>query len=157
MHINVRMTAIKLSSGGLLIYSPIAPTRREAASLRRVACSPTVFSEGCPAAPTRACCMVMQMCHRVSASSCCQAHLERANGCTEPNEACFTALRTLGSCVCRECIDLVKEIGAVEHVVLTTHAYEHKIFVAPFARKFPGCKVSRVLQTLLHIANGKRG
>ncbi len=54
MHINVRMTAIKLSSGGLLIYSPIAPTRREAASLRRVACSPTVFSEECSAAPTGA-------------------------------------------------------------------------------------------------------
>jgi Domain of unknown function (DUF4336) len=41
----------------------------------------------------------------------------------------------------RECIDLVKEIGEVEHVVLTTHAYEHKLFVAPFARKFPGCQV----------------
>ena len=27
VHINVRMTAIRLSSGGLLIYSPIAPTR----------------------------------------------------------------------------------------------------------------------------------
>lgn len=37
----------------------------------------------------------------------------------------------------------MKEVGNVEHVVLTTHAYEHKIFVAPFARKFPGCKVSR--------------
>jgi len=74
----------------------------------------------------------------VSASSCCRVHLERVSGCTQPNEACFTALRTLESCVCRECIHLVKEIGAVEHVVLTTHAYEHKIFVAPFARKFPG-------------------
>lgn len=41
----------------------------------------------------------------------------------------------------RECVDLVKEIGQVEHVVLTTHAYEHKLFVAPFARKFPGCQV----------------
>jgi Domain of unknown function (DUF4336) len=38
----------------------------------------------------------------------------------------------------------VKEIGQVEHVVLTTHAYEHKLFVAPFARKFPGCQVRRV-------------
>ena len=27
VHINVRMTAVQLSSGGLLIYSPIAPTR----------------------------------------------------------------------------------------------------------------------------------
>lgn len=44
----------------------------------------------------------------------------------------------------RECIDLVKEIGQVEHVVLTTHAYEHKLFVAPFARKFPGCQVRPV-------------
>jgi hypothetical protein len=67
VHINVRMTAVKLRSGGLLIYAPVAPTR--------------------------------------------------------------------------ECIDLVKEIGEVEHVVLTTHAYEHKLFVAPFARKFPGCQV----------------
>lgn len=30
VHINVRMTAIKLRSGGLLIYAPIAPTRRVA-------------------------------------------------------------------------------------------------------------------------------
>ncbi len=27
VHINVRMTAIRLNSGGLLIYSPIAPTK----------------------------------------------------------------------------------------------------------------------------------
>ena len=45
----------------------------------------------------------------------------------------------------RECVDLVKEIGQVEHVVLTTHAYEHKLFVAPFARKFPGCQVRPVM------------
>ena len=36
----------------------------------------------------------------------------------------------------------------MEHVVLTTHAYEHKLFVAPFARKFPGCQVRLV--TALH-------
>ena len=28
VHINVRMTAVKLQSGGLLIYAPVAPTRQ---------------------------------------------------------------------------------------------------------------------------------
>ncbi|KAF6171736.1 hypothetical protein GIB67_007257 [Kingdonia uniflora] len=42
----------------------------------------------------------------------------------------------------KECIQLVKELGApVEHIVLPTFAYEHKIFVGPFSRKFPRAKV----------------
>lgn len=65
--INVRMTAVRLSTGGLFIYSPIAPTR--------------------------------------------------------------------------ECVELVKEVGTVTDICLTTHAYEHKVFVAPFARQFPKAKV----------------
>ncbi|KAL6961237.1 hypothetical protein U1Q18_039001 [Sarracenia purpurea var. burkii] len=61
---NIRMTVIKLKSGGLWVHAPIAPTK--------------------------------------------------------------------------ECIQLVKELGApVEHIVLPTFAYEHKIFVGPFSRKFP--------------------
>jgi hypothetical protein len=31
----------------------------------------------------------------------------------------------------------------VEHIVLTTFAYEHKVFVGPFARRFPKAKVRR--------------
>ena len=43
---------------------------------------------------------------------------------------------------CRECISLVKELGyPVEHIVLPTFAVEHKLFVGPFARKFPSAKV----------------
>ncbi|MCL7025587.1 hypothetical protein MKW94_010731 [Papaver nudicaule] len=61
---NIRMTVIKLKSGGLWIHAPIAPTK--------------------------------------------------------------------------ECIKLLKELGApVEYIVLPTFAYEHKIFVGPFSRKFP--------------------
>ena len=41
----------------------------------------------------------------------------------------------------RECVQLLKELGRVECIVLTTHAYEHKLFVAPFSRKFPDAKV----------------
>ncbi|CAL5218999.1 g754 [Coccomyxa viridis] len=42
----------------------------------------------------------------------------------------------------RECISLVKELGyPVEHIVLPTFAVEHKLFVGPFARNFPGAKV----------------
>ncbi|KAL3159305.1 hypothetical protein ABBQ32_011259 [Trebouxia sp. C0010 RCD-2024] len=42
----------------------------------------------------------------------------------------------------RECLDLLKELGGpVKHIVLTTHAYEHKVFVAPFQRKFPDARV----------------
>ncbi|ERN10317.1 hypothetical protein AMTRI_Chr10g880 [Amborella trichopoda] len=65
---NIRMTVIKLKSGGLWIHAPIAPTE--------------------------------------------------------------------------ECIQLVKELDApVEYIVLPTFAYEHKIFVGPFSRKFPRAKV----------------
>lgn len=66
--INVRMTVIKLKSGGLWVHAPIAPTG--------------------------------------------------------------------------ECMRLLKELGApVEFIILPTFAYEHKIFVGPFARKFPKAKV----------------
>lgn len=42
----------------------------------------------------------------------------------------------------RECQTLLKEIGGpVEHIILTTHAYEHKIFVSPFQRRFPKAQV----------------
>ncbi|XP_073057073.1 uncharacterized protein [Primulina eburnea] len=65
---NIRMTVIKLKSGGLWVHAPIAPTK--------------------------------------------------------------------------ECIQLVKELGApVEYIVLPTFAYEHKIFVGPFSRKFPRAQV----------------
>ncbi|KAJ0042433.1 hypothetical protein Pint_19130 [Pistacia integerrima] len=65
---NIRMTVIKLKSGGLWVHAPIAPTK--------------------------------------------------------------------------ECIQLVKELGApVEYIVLPTFAYEHKIFVGPFSRKFPRAQI----------------
>ena len=44
--------------------------------------------------------------------------------------------------MCRECIDLLKELDApVKHIIVTTHAYEHKVFIAPFQRRFPEAKV----------------
>ncbi|EEF36264.1 conserved hypothetical protein [Ricinus communis] len=65
---NIRMTVIKLKSGGLWVHAPIAPTK--------------------------------------------------------------------------DCIQLVKELGApVEYIVLPTFAYEHKIFVGPFSRKFPRAQI----------------
>uniref|UniRef100_A0A5B7B5J1 T4P13.26 protein n=1 Tax=Davidia involucrata TaxID=16924 RepID=A0A5B7B5J1_DAVIN len=65
---NIRMTVIKLKSGGLWVHAPIAPTK--------------------------------------------------------------------------ECVQLVKELGApVEYIVLPTFAYEHKIFVGPFSRKFPRAQI----------------
>lgn len=37
---------------------------------------------------------------------------------------------------------LLKELGApVEYIVLPTFAYEHKIFVGPFSRKFPRAQI----------------
>ncbi|WIA12372.1 hypothetical protein OEZ85_012420 [Tetradesmus obliquus] len=42
----------------------------------------------------------------------------------------------------QECINLLKELDApVEYIVLPTFAYEHKVFVAPFSRRFPKAKV----------------
>lgn len=65
---NIRMTVIKLASGGLWVHAPIAPTP--------------------------------------------------------------------------ECLCLLRELGApVEYIILPTFAYEHKIFVGPFSRKFPKAKV----------------
>uniref|UniRef100_A0A1D2ABJ0 Uncharacterized protein n=1 Tax=Auxenochlorella protothecoides TaxID=3075 RepID=A0A1D2ABJ0_AUXPR len=41
-----------------------------------------------------------------------------------------------------ECIRLMRELGfPVGYIVLTTYAYEHKVFVGPFSRKFPRAKV----------------
>lgn len=41
-----------------------------------------------------------------------------------------------------ECLRLIKELNApVEYIVLPTFAYEHKVFVGPFSRKFPKAKV----------------
>eukprot|EP00249_Psilotum_nudum_P008166 c21085_g1_i1 orf=174-1562(+) len=66
--INIRMTVIKLLSGGLWVHAPIAPTY--------------------------------------------------------------------------ECIQLLNELEIpVEHIVLPTFAYEHKIFVGPFSRKYPRAQV----------------
>lgn len=46
---------------------------------------------------------------------------------------------------CRECVALVKELGIeVKHIVLPTFAYEHKVFVGPFSRKFKGAQVTEL-------------
>ena len=66
--VNVRMTVIKLKSGGLWVHAPVAPTE--------------------------------------------------------------------------ECISLLSELNApVEHIVLPTTLFEHKIFVGPFQRRFPDAEV----------------
>lgn len=42
----------------------------------------------------------------------------------------------------RECIKLVQELGGeVEYIILSTFAYEHKIYVPPFNRAFKGAQV----------------
>ena len=44
--------------------------------------------------------------------------------------------------MCRECVELLDALGApVDHIVLTTHAYEHKIFVPPFQRRYSTAQV----------------
>ena len=66
--VNVRMTVIKLKTGGLWVHAPVAPTK--------------------------------------------------------------------------ECIALLDELDApVEHIVLPTTLFEHKLFVGPFSRKYPNAKV----------------
>ena len=50
----------------------------------------------------------------------------------------------------RECMHLVKELDApVKHIILTTHAYEHKIFISPFQRRFPEAQVYVVPKCVL--------
>ena len=69
---------------------------------------------------------------------------------TQAEHAAWHDVRVAASCdvemgqgvLCRECIDLMKELEApVKHIVLTTHAYEHKVFIAPFQRRFPDATV----------------
>ena len=55
-----------------------------------------------------------------------------------------------------ECIALLNELNApVEHIVLPTTLFEHKIFVGPFQRRFPDATVFiapdqvRLLQSVL--------
>ena len=41
-----------------------------------------------------------------------------------------------------ECLGLLRELGApVCFIVLPSHAYEHKVFVPPFQRRFPAAQV----------------
>ncbi len=48
-------------------------------------------------------------------------------------------------------MQLLRELGRVEYIALTTHAYEHKLFVAPFSRKFPNAKVCLAGRHILHL------
>ena len=42
----------------------------------------------------------------------------------------------------RECIRLVNELGLpVEVIMLPSFAYEHKVFVGPFSRRYPKAQV----------------
>jgi Domain of unknown function (DUF4336) len=44
--------------------------------------------------------------------------------------------------VCRECIQLVNELELpVEVIMLPSFAYEHKVFVGPFSRRYPKAQV----------------
>jgi hypothetical protein len=40
-----------------------------------------------------------------------------------------------------ECVRLLNELGQVEHIVLSTTAFEHKVYVADFSRRYPKAKV----------------
>ncbi|XP_028759736.1 uncharacterized protein LOC114718546 [Neltuma alba] len=100
---NIRMTVIKLKSGGLWVHAPIAPTDE---------------------------------CIKVSFSSPALLTLD------------MKTYNSFCDCKCMYMPILLfiflasKELGApVEYIVLPTFAYEHKIFVGPFSRKFPRAQV----------------
>ncbi|KAK2993947.1 hypothetical protein RJ640_025622 [Escallonia rubra] len=94
---NIRMTVIKLKSGGLWVHAPIAPTKE---------CIQVLF------------------------------HSQAAFHALFTNENLLLTHDRFFSC------QLVKELGApVECIVLPTFAYEHKIFVGPFSRKFPQAQI----------------
>lgn len=94
---NIRMTVIKLKSGGLWVHAPIAPTKE-----------------------------------------CIQARtLPDPIG---PYQPLVSSPIEFYSLCCW--LQLLKELDApVEHIVLPTFAYEHKIFVGPFSRKFPKAQI----------------
>jgi hypothetical protein len=82
-----------------------------------------------PIAPTKEC---IQVPHLTSATN------------TTSTLLCFgvaAASSKFSNSVMR-CAQLIKELGApVEHIVLPTFAYEHKVFLGPFSRKFPKAQV----------------
>ncbi|PWZ16510.1 hypothetical protein Zm00014a_013764 [Zea mays] len=94
---NIRMTVIKLKSGGLWVHAPIAPTKE-----------------------------------------CIQARtLPDPIG---PYHPLVSSPIEFYSLCCW--LQMLKELDApVEHIVLPTFAYEHKIFVGPFSRKFPKAQI----------------
>ncbi len=55
----------------------------------------------------------------------------------------WTDLKAFQSAIpCRECMDLLLELDRpVRYIFLTTHAYEHKVFVPSFQRRFPLAQV----------------
>ena len=60
-----------------------------------------------------------------------------AGACNPPHKAATQYIA-----LCRECMDLLLELDApVEYIILTTHAYEHKVFVPSFQRRFPQAQV----------------
>lgn len=106
---NVRMTVVKLASGGLWVHAPVAPTPE---CLRLLKVRPLAPRPGPAAAPRR-----------------------------EPPLGAWARQPT-------RALPPVppapppQELGApVEFIVLPTFAYEHKIFVGPFSRRFPKAKV----------------
>ncbi|CAN1322548.1 hypothetical protein LINPERPRIM_LOCUS32428 [Linum perenne] len=101
---NIRMTVIKLKSGGLWVHAPIAPTKE----CIQVSQSPYAF-------------ILYYLLLR-----------------------CFLSLtqRMLKHALVNVYALSILELDApVEYIVLPTFAYEHKIFVGPFSRKFPRAQI----------------
>ncbi len=113
----VRMTVVRLRTGGLWVHAPIAPTRR---------------------APR---CFISAPCLHLAASHHRTAVRGRPPGQMSTRVGCAAAPVNSTGCD-RECVELLEDLGMpVEHIVLTTHAYEHKIFVPPFQRRYGTAQV----------------
>ena len=136
----VRMTVVKLKSGGLWVHAPIAPTRQ---GLWRMCIIVFVLQGLLPRllilrwSTARLWCDAAVMSWLTGQCMALSRFYDMLACLNHPVRTTAASL-----CMCRECIELLEALGApVEHIVLTTHAYEHKIFVPPFQRRYGTAQV----------------
>lgn len=132
---NIRMTVIKLKSGGLWVHAPIAPTK-ECIQVQK---QPKLDSLLYDYYLRRI--VEMKNYHTLFTlifNTWCLIKLLYLI----KREHTFGLVLQMIECFAFFLWQLIKELGApVEYIVLPTFAYEHKIFVGPFSRKFPKAQV----------------
>jgi hypothetical protein len=177
----VRMTVIRLKSGGLWVHAPVAPTGGagiigmvvgQAKALRWAGERDIAGGWGdgrthASSVGVECACLlssIVWQCPRLPplATPFALPPLFPPGGTLRPCRLCPIQLAPSPPLLllplhADECVRLVKELGEVEFIVLGTFAYEHKAFVGPFSRRFPKAKVCPGLWAVVHTHTSMRG